>query len=79
MALLCVALFSGCAAIGLDSQALMSPPRQEGDQGKIQDLLAETTGGEVTLRYPSKGDYRSAIILRDITGDRTNDALALYQ
>ena len=79
MALLCVALFSGCAAIGLDSQALMSPPRQEGDQGKIQDLLAETTGGEVTLRYPSKGEYRSAIILRDITGDRTNDALALYQ
>lgn len=72
-------LLSGCSAIGLDSKALMSPPRESGNRGEIQSLLAENAGEELTLRYPHKGEYRSAIITKDITGDRKDDALALYE
>lgn len=77
--LVCMTLLSGCSAIGLDSKALMSPPRESGDRGKVQNLLIENAGGELTFRYPHKGEYRSAIITKDITGDRKDDALALYE
>lgn len=77
--LVCMTLLSGCSAIGLDSKALMSPPRESGDRGKVQSLLIENAGGELTFRYPHKGEYRSAIITKDITGDRKDDALALYE
>lgn len=79
MLLVCMTLLSGCSAIGLDSKALMSPPRESGDRGKVQSLLIENAGGDLTFRYPHKGEYRSAIITKDITGDRKDDALALYE
>lgn len=77
--LTCMMLLSGCSAIGLDSKALMSPPRESGDRGEIQSLLAENAGEELTFRYPRKGEYRSAIVTKDITGDRKEEALALYK
>ena len=79
MLLVCMTLFSGCPAMGLDSKGLMSPPREEGSRGEIQSLLADTVGGEVTFRYPYKGEYRSAINMKDFTGDRKEDAIALYE
>lgn len=79
MMLACITLFSGCTVIGLDSKALMSPPKEEGERGEIHSLLIDTAGGEITFRYPRKGEYRSAIITKDFTGDRKEDAIALYE
>ena len=75
----CIILLSGCSVIGLDSKALMSPPREDGDRGSIHSLLINTAGGEITFRYPRKGDYRSAIVTKDFTGDQQDDAIALYE
>lgn len=77
--LTCMLMLSGCSAIGLDSKALMSPPRESGDRGEIQSLLTQSAKEELTFRYPHKGEYRSAIITRDVTGDRKDDALAFYE
>lgn len=79
MMLACITLFSGCTVIGLDSKALMSPPKEEGERGEIHSLLIDTAGEEVTFRYPRKGEYRSAIITKDFTGDHKEDAIALYE
>ena len=78
LALVLMWMLSGCSVIGLDSKALMSPPREAGDRGEIHDLLI-SKNGNVTFRYPQKGDYRSAIIMKDLTGDREDDAIALYE
>ncbi len=77
--LACLVMLSGCSVIGLDSKALMSPPREDGDRGSIHSLLIDTVGGEITFRYPRKGEYRSAIVTKDFTGDRQEDAIALYE
>lgn len=77
--LACLVMLSGCSVIGLDSKALMSPPREDGDRGSIHSLLIDTVGGEITFRYPRKGEYRSAIVTKDFTGDRQENAIALYE
>lgn len=79
LVLACLTLLSGCSVVGLDSKSLMSPPKEEGERGEIHSLLIDTAGGDITFRYPRKGEYRSAIITKDFTGDRQNDAIALYE
>lgn len=69
---------SGCSLAGMNPQALMSPPKATGDRAAIHDLLEDSTGAEFTLRYPYSGDNRSAIVLRDFTGDHVRDAIATY-
>ncbi|WP_099205083.1 VCBS repeat-containing protein [Scatolibacter rhodanostii] len=72
--LLLLFLLSGCAVTGLDAQALMSPPNANADQQEVHHLLVgEKT--EVSFVYPKNGEYRSAIIMQDFTGDGVDDAL----
>lgn len=65
----------GCSTIsGFDSQTLMSPPKSNADQQAIYSLM-ENSDGTVNFIYPKSGDYRSAIITRDFTGDGVKDAV----
>lgn len=63
-----------CSFSGFSAQNLMSPPKANADQQSIYRLLqgAQT---EVTLIYPKNGEYRSAIIMCDFTGDGVEDAI----
>lgn len=71
---------SGCSFIGLDAQSLMHAPKPTGEnEADIQNLLESTAGGEMTLKYPSEGEYRSAIIKHDLYGDQSDEAIAFYQ
>lgn len=71
---------SGCSFAGLDAQTLMHAPRPTGDnEADIQTLLESTGSGDMTLKYPSSGDYRSAIITHNLCGDRSQEAMAFYQ
>lgn len=66
---------SGCNFSGLnDAQALMSPPKANADQQNIHQLL-QGNRQEITFIYPKSGEYRSAVIMRDFTGDGIADAL----
>lgn len=61
--------FGGCAEmIGLDAQSLMSPPKTTADRQAIYSLM-RSEQSEVSLVYPKNGEYRSAIISRDLNGD----------
>ena len=76
---LLAASLSGCSFVGLDAQSLMHAPRPTGqDEADIQNLLESTAGEKMTLKYPSSGDYRSAIITHDLCGDRSEEAIAFY-
>ncbi|WP_101697190.1 FG-GAP repeat domain-containing protein [Clostridium minihomine] len=75
LAMLC----SGCSSVSLDPQTLMRPPRATGNKEKIHQVLEAKTNGQIKLSYPRRGDYRSAILMWDLTGDGKEDAIALYE
>ncbi len=73
---------SGCS-LGGDVENLIRPPRSTGEQQEIQEALENAIGnagkGGYVLKYPKAGEYRSAIILKDLNGDGEEEALAFYR
>jgi hypothetical protein len=70
-------LLTGCEAmVGVDTQNLMQPPQATGDKAAIQQIL----GKDVTLKYPQsqRSEYRSAVVMYDLTGDGDKEAMAFY-
>ena len=73
-AVLCLAL-TGCSSFTMmDAKTLMAPPKVNEDQQAIYQLLRNGRQ-EVTYVYPTTGEYRSAIIMHDFTGDGQADAV----
>ncbi len=83
LAVLACALFllglPGCA-LSPDIENLISPPRLSETQEEILEAVREAAGaGELTLRYPIEGEYRSSVIFRDLDGDGADEALVFYE
>lgn len=74
----CMVCLSGCQFGGFDTLSLMRPPKATGDEANIQQVLEEVGGSDLTLKYPQRGDYRSAVVMYDITGDGEEEAVAFY-
>ena len=74
-------LLTGCSGAGLGfvPQTLMSPPRPTGEKENIHAVLEQEAGGGYTLKYPQRGQYRSAIIMNEEEGASPLEAVALYQ
>lgn len=71
---------SGCSISNLDSKDLMRPPKPTGEKAQIQHVIEQNAGSEkYTFKYPQSGEYRSAVILSDITGDGEEEAVAFYR
>ncbi|MBR4909702.1 MAG: hypothetical protein IKZ47_00060, partial [Clostridia bacterium] len=68
----------GCDTFTVDTEKLISPPELTGSMYPIGKALSESVRGEYQLKYPQFGEYRSAIILKDIDGDKTPEAFAFY-
>ena len=81
-AALLVSLLCGCSGtfMGNDRQ-LMRPPYPAGEEKNIQEELIKQLGN-VTLKYPKSGAYRSAILRTRLTRDNEHekdDALVFYR
>ncbi len=79
---LSVSLFftTGCSTFsGFSAEGTMRPPRPTGEKSAIYSVLETAAGGTFTLKYPSSGDYRSAIIMEDLNGNGQEEAVAFYQ
>lgn len=71
---------SGCSLVGLDAQSLMHSPKPTGkNETDIQNVLEKTAGDDITLKYPTSGEYRSAIMTHNLCGGNENEAIAFYQ
>lgn len=68
----------GCELFANDAAELLSPPALSGDLYPIAEAINETAGGPYTFKYPSRGDYRSAVVQNDINGDGILEAFAFY-
>ncbi len=75
--LLCVFMLSSCTEFDSNAKSLLQAPRQE-ELYHIQKALEESAGNDITLKYPTSGEYRSAFILKDIDGDGNSEAFAFY-
>lgn len=75
--LFCISL-SGCSMFTVNTEELLSPPALTGDFYPIAKALEKSAGAGYSLKYPAKGNYRSAVILNDITGDGVFEAFAFY-
>ena len=76
-AVLCLAL-CGCDSFASNTAELLSPPELSGDISPIAEAIAKGAGGEYTLKYPSDGNFRSAVVQNDINGDGRLEAFAFY-
>ena len=70
--------FSGCSFITSDTDSLLMAPKPTGELYYIQQALENSITGEYTLKYPTDGDYRSAIVQKDLNSDGTKEAIAFY-
>lgn len=71
-------LLCGCS-VNFSGGALLHPPKTTGNEAQIEKLIEQTAGGSYMLKYPQSGQYRSAIVTEDITGDNNDEAIAFYR
>lgn len=71
-------ILGGCSLSFNDSE-LLRPPKTTGREAEIQKLIEDTAGGDYMLKYPTSGQYRSAIITEDLDGDKNDEAIAFYR
>lgn len=72
-------LLSGCTSLSLSGVDILAPPKAAGSRAEVQSMIEKDAKGAYSLIYPSSGDYRSGIILQDINGDDTEEAIAIYK
>lgn len=68
----------GCDFFKTDMAELFSPPSLTGDFKYISKIVENTAGEDYTLKYPVRGEYRSAVVQYDIDGDGKNEAFVFY-
>lgn len=78
MSLFIMFSFSGCTGIFSSPASLMSPPKSSGNLVEIEEALSKIKS-DYQLSYPSNGNYRNAIIIRDLNNDGNDEAVVFYQ
>ena len=72
-----VMLLSSCSAASVEE--LLSPPRLDGEQTDIYEALRTFTNGDIILKYPKSGQYRSAFVVRNLDNEPTDEAIVFYE
>ncbi len=78
MVLLMALTLCGCDFFASDTSELLSPPALSDDFKKISLAIEQSNETDYVMEYPQSGEYRSAIVQKDINGDGQNEALAFY-
>lgn len=71
-------LLTSCAPIELNPEALYEPPKLSQEHKEIYEAIEDRIGEDYILKYPESGEFRSAIVLRDIDQDSQDEAIAFY-
>ena len=72
-------LLSGCTIGSLGPDNLIHPPKPYGENEGLQDALEAAVKGNIILKSPKTGDYRSAFVLYDIDNDGEAEAVTFYK
>ncbi len=71
-------LLCGCSAAG-SVENLLTPPKLTAEQNEIYNVLINSVGQNVKLKYPRSGDYRSAFVFQDIDDEPSMEAMVFYE
>ena len=71
-------LLCGCSFKIMSVTEVMRPPSVTGRKSGIHECISESVG-KYTLKYPKSGEYRTAIIMKDLDFDGTEECVALYK
>ena len=69
---------TSCTPIELNPEALYEPPKLSQEHKEIYKAIEEKVIDDYILKYPESGEYRSAIVLKDIDSDGVDEAMAFY-
>ncbi len=72
-------MLSACSGFGVNVQDSLSPPKPSGELYEIQKTLEASVAEGAELVYPSMGNYRSAIITKDIDSDGKYEVFSFYR
>ncbi len=71
--------FSGCSLNFFSIESLLSPPKQPGKNGEVQEAFNKLKDGStVQLKSPLSGDYQTSVVLKDINNDGEEEAFVFY-
>ena len=68
----------GCDFYTMDTAKLLTPPELSGELAPIAEVIKRSAGDNYILKYPSRGNYRSAVVTEDINNDGSFEAFAFY-
>ncbi len=68
----------GCDLFTADTAELLSPPSLSGDLKYISEAISTSAGNGYTLKFATRGSYRSAVVLKDINNNGAEEAFAFY-
>ncbi len=68
----------GCDFITADTAELLGVPDLGGDIGPISEVIRKTAPEGHVMKYPARGNYRSAVIREDINNDGYLESFAFY-
>ncbi len=75
-----MSILSGCSSTLFNTDELMRPPQLSEEQASILSALESSLGSaDISLKYPRYGDYRSAFVFEDITGDSIEECIIFYE
>lgn len=70
---------AGCSAEEPGLGGLLTAPKMSEEQKQINDALVEAIGDDITLKYPTNGENRSAILIANIDDEDTDEAIVFYK
>lgn len=81
VALVVVASFClfGCSPTQTGTDELMAPPKLSVQQTNIYNALEQSSGKNIKLKYPKKGEFTSAFLVRNLDNEPTDEAIVFYE
>ncbi len=70
-----VLFVSGCGVNMFENADIMRPPGVTGSNAGIRECIERSAGADYVLKYPAHGDFRSAVITRDLNFDGTDECM----
>lgn len=72
-------LMLSCGCSGASVEELLSPPKLDGEQTEIYNALKTYTNGDIILKYPRSGQYRSAFVIKNLDNEYSDEAIVFYE
>ena len=70
---------SSCNFTSFDTSTILTAPLMNPQDQQIRKAISDAVGGPYEPVYPKTGNYQSAIILTDLSGDKVNDAVCFFK